>query len=234
MTIAALDVAYRASVLLNDSSDSSRWPATELVAWMNDAVKAAVVINPSVASSVLDITLATGTKQVLGGIAELAGLTPYALLDITRNTAVASAGGAVRQITRTSLESQSPTWATTTASVNIQHFMFDVRAPDTFFVYPPAAAGAKVEAVVSVVPAAVPAPSGTLWSTVSGNIALSAVYLPAIVDYVCYRAFMKDATVEATSSRAAGFYQMFLAAVGGEPSATSGDAPKISSNTGQE
>lgn len=233
MTINAYDIAFRVATLLNDTS-SVRWTAPELVAWMNDGAKAIVANAPDANSVTMEITLAAGVKQSLSAIAELSALTPYQLLEITRNTALTSSGGVVRQVTRTILDAQVPNWPTATASVDVVHFIYDPRVPYAFYVYPPATALAKVEATVALLPADVAVPSGTLWSAITGSVGINQVYVSALVDYICYRAFMKDATVEGTVSRAMAYYKSFADAVGLVEAGTKPPAPVVSTATGQE
>jgi hypothetical protein len=233
MSFAALDVGYRAATLLNDTA-SVRWTATELVVWMNDAALAIVSKAPDATATTMEVTLAAGVKQSLANLAEMAALTPYQLLEVTRNTAATSALGTVRQVTRTILDAQSPNWPAATPSVNVQHFVYDARSPDIFYVYPPATALAKVESLVSMLPAAIAAPPGALWSTITGTVDMVKVYLPVMVDYVCYRALMKDAVVEASVQRAMAFYKSFSDAVGITESATRTTEPSPSSVAGQE
>lgn len=233
MTINAVDVANRAAILLNDT-ESVRWPASELVMWMNDATLAIVINAPDASAVAMETTLAVGTKQKLSDLAELTALRPYVLLDVMRNTAATSSKGVIRQVTRTNLDSQSPNWSVSTPSVDVQHFIYDPRIPDTFYVYPQAAAGAKVEMLVSLLPTDVAVPSGALWSTITGVVGVTDVYLPALVDYVCYRALMKDAVVEATVTRAMAYYKSFADAVGIVEGGSRATAPVPSSITGQE
>lgn len=233
MSFSANDVAYRVATLLNDTL-SVRWTATELVAWMNDAALAIVTNTPDATATTMDVTLDVGTRQQLGDLAEMATLNPYQLLEVVRNTAVTSSLGVVRQVTRTILDSQSPNWPTATPSISIQHFVYDPRSPDTFYVYPPASAGAKVEILVSLIPDPVATPVGTLWSDITGTVDIFDVYLPAMVDYVCYRALMKDAVVEGAVQRAMVFYKAFADAVGIVEGGSRSVAPTPSSVTGQE
>ena len=97
MTIAAQSIIRRATDLLQDQT-SVRWPANELVRWLNDAQRAIVKVRPDSTNTTTTLTLVAGSRQDL----DSANLTPAPskLIEITRNMATASAKKAVRLVPR--------------------------------------------------------------------------------------------------------------------------------------
>lgn len=121
-----------------------------------------------------------------------------------------------------------PEWVTGTADTTV-HFMIDAREPRTFEVYPPAIAGRTVEAVFSMYPADVPAPTapGRAASTVTGSTALEDKFTNALLDYVLFRAWSKDAEFGGNQSLAQARYTSFAQAVGIEGQARVAASPSV-------
>ena len=160
----------RVTIILQDESNV-RWPRAELLKWLNDAQREIVMARPDSLAENATITLVAGTKQSIPN-------TAIQLLDVVRNTS----GRAIRVVSREIMDAQQPDWHTQTQSGTIKHYMFDVRDPKHFYVYPPATVGTTVEAVYSTAPAEV--------TSESGAISLNDVYTNAIVDYVLYRSYL--------------------------------------------
>lgn len=192
MATTAQAVIDKAQIVLVDET-AVRWPETELLGWLNEGVQVISTLRPDSTNVVGNITLVAGTKQALP-----TGAT--ALLDIPRNVD----GRAVRQTRMALLDAQRPTWHTDTAGAT-RNYAYDPRTPRVFYVYPPAEAGAQVEAKYQVATTAVAA--GT-------NVPLGDEFVPALLDYVLYRAFSKDAEYSGTGARAAAHRQAFDAAIG--------------------
>ncbi|PJC11729.1 MAG: hypothetical protein CO066_14080, partial [Comamonadaceae bacterium CG_4_9_14_0_8_um_filter_60_18] len=97
MTISAASIIHRATDLLQDQT-SVRWPANELVRWLNDAQRAIVKVRPDAMNTTATMTLVAGSRQDLDN----ASLTPppAKLIEITRNMAATSTKGAVRLVPR--------------------------------------------------------------------------------------------------------------------------------------
>ncbi len=205
-TITTGDLITRAQTILQDTTDGGvRWPTYELMRWLNDAYRAIINARPD-ANSKSDTTFscAVGTRQ------KLTATIPSAtkLLDVVRNTASGSAKGAVRQIDRSILDDQRRTWHAETETVDIEHFAFDPRIPTEFLVYPPASSLARLEVVYSYVPTA----HGD--DATNETIKVDDSYANAILDYMLYRAYSKDAEYAANAQRAAAHYQAMQAALG--------------------
>lgn len=184
----------RATIILQDESNV-RWTRAELLKWLNDSQREIVLQRPDSLAENATITLAAGTKQSLPS-------TAIQLLDIVRN----SSGRAIRLVSRAIMDSQQPDWHTQTQSSTIKHYMFDVRDPKHFYVYPPAVVGTQVEAIYSTAP--------TDCATEAAAIALNDIYANAMVDYVLYRAYLKDADFAGNAQRAVVHFQAFATSLG--------------------
>ena len=190
----AQNILDRATLILQDESNV-RWTRTELLKWLNDAQREIVLQRPDSLAVNDAVTLVAGTKQSIPA-------TAIQLLDVVRNVN----GRAIRLVDRKIMDAQQPDWHTQTQSSTIKHFMFDLRDPKHFYVYPPAVVGTQVEAVYSTDP--------TDCASESSAIALNDIYANAMVDYVLYRSYLKDADYAGNAQRASAHYTTFLQSIG--------------------
>lgn len=188
------EIINRATLILQDDTNV-RWTRPELLGWVNDAQREIVVHRPSASSIVTTLPLVPGTRQELPPVG-------IQLLDVIRNVN----GRAVRVLKREILDAQQPDWHQHKQAAVIKHFMFDDRSPLVFYVYPPAAPAAMLEVSYSVAPVAATAESSQL--------SLNDIYANAVLDFVLYRAYLKDADFAGNAARAESHYQKFASAVG--------------------
>lgn len=203
MSLTAANVLTRAADLIQDQT-GVRWPQDELLRWLNDGRREICIARPDLYATTSVVTLVTGTKQAIPADG-------VRFLDAIRNM---QADGttpltAVRPVEREILDAQLPSWHTEAGAVT-KHFMFDERVPRTFYVYPPAIAAAKLEIAYSQTPTEI--------VSTSTELSQEDIYAGALVDYICYRCFSKDATYAGNVQRAALAYQQFKNAI------TEGDA----------
>lgn len=218
MTITAQSVVRRATDLLQDPS-SIRWPAHELVRWLNDAQRAIIKARPDALNVTATMTLAAGSRQDLDNAA--LSPPPAKLIEITRNVAATSAKESVTQVQRQILDDQVPGWHGLTGKVNVKHYMFDVRDPKTFYVYPPATALAQLEVMYCAYPTDIAEPAdGSTYADVAGNISLPDIFGDDVLNLVLYRAYSKDADYAGNAERAAAYLSMVAASLGAEIAAT--------------
>jgi hypothetical protein len=188
-----------------------RWPVSELQDWLNDSYREIILARPDANSESGTFTCAAGTRQVLTSEFPNA----LRLLDVVRNVAATSDKRAVRAITRSILDDQRRTWHGESGAVNIDHFMFDERLPREFLVYPPATTAAQLEVVYSSVPTNHTLTDAELTTNPSSEtIKIVDSYANAMLDYMLYRAYSKDAEYAANAQRAMGHYQAMQAALG--------------------
>ena len=225
MALTAQSIVLRAVGVLQDTT-SIRWPANELVRWLNDGQREVVMYRPDAMNTTTTMTLAAGSRQDL----DSASLTPAPakLIEITRNMASASTKQAVRLVPRQILDAQTPGWHNLSGSVNILHYMFDSRDPKTFYVYPPALATAQLEVMYAAFPTDVTEPAdGALYSAVTGNVSIPDIYGNALLDYILYRAYSKDSEYAGNAQRAQAHYTAFTNTLGAEVKATTMVQPQL-------
>lgn len=218
MTIAAQYLVKQAQVVLQDVA-GTRWPASDLVTYLNDAQRDLVVAMPDANAVTAAMTLAGGSEQTLPTAA-------VALIDIPRNS-----GGnkrAIRKVDVEHLDAVNRDWRSMTGVTEIAHFAFDERDPRTFEVYPPAAgSGASVEVIYGAYPTDVGAPSGDgkAYTTVSGNISVKDQWATALLNYMLGRAYSKDIEAGGNVQLAASYMQAFAGFIGAQQQAATEVAP---------
>ena len=216
MAVSASSVLRRAGDILQDNGCVG-WTVGELVRWLNDGQLEICVARPDARTVFGSVALAAGdTRQVLP-----AGATK--LMDVVRNTANGKL--AIRMIDREQLDEQLPGWHGATSAAVIRHAMFDARDPTTFWVHPPAAAGASVDALYGVLPTDIAEPASGDYSAVVGSISVRDIFKNALLDYVLYRAYSKDSDETGNGARAVAHFQAFKTALGDEVQATVAASP---------
>jgi hypothetical protein len=206
----------RASILLQDTANT-RWPLIELVTWLNDGMREIVLQNPTALSESLVLPLIAGTYQTVPG-------TYAQVLRVVRNLKTSAdspriGGRVVRVIDRLTLDAVAPDWhdsdCTPQTSI-VANVIFDEDDPFAFYVYPGNDGTGIVEVIASAIPTEVPYPTvnPTLLATYDVAIDIHDMYKNALVDYVMYRAYSKDASFAGSLARAAAHYQQFQGAIG--------------------
>ena len=119
---------------------------------------------------------------------------------------------AIRIVNVDILNTQEPDWNDPTVSGDaahgtvVKHYIFDEDDPRNYYVYPGVSGNAYVEIVYSAAP--------TDLSATSDTISVDDIYANAIIDFVLYRAYMKDAEYAGNAQRANTHYQLFTASIG--------------------
>jgi len=230
MALTAQSIILRAVGVLQDTT-SIRWPANELVRWLNDGQREVVMYRPDSMTTTTTITLAAGTRQTISALTP----SPAKLIEITRNMASTSTKQAVRLVPRQILDAQTPGWHNLTGAVNILHYMFDPRDPKAFYVYPPATTSAQLEVTYAAFPTDVTEPAdGALYSAVTGNVSIPDIYGNALLDYILYRAYSKDSEYAGNAQRAQASYAAFANTLGVEIKATVMVQPQMKPGAGAE
>lgn len=205
MTVAS--ILARAAIQLQDSTHI-RWPTTELLDWLNDGQREIVLKKPNASTHNTSMALLAGARQTLPASAVL-------LLDVVRNLP----GSAIRLVSREILDSQIPNWYSQMPQTQVMHYCYRELDPQTFYVYPPNNGTGVVELVYSAAPAD---------AQLDGIISLDDIYGSALLDYLLYRAYSKDAEFAANDSRAISHYQAFQNALGGRAQAELVTSPNTS------
>jgi len=225
-TIRVIDIIDRVETILQDSN--LRWPRLELQSWLNEAYLNIVLARPDSNAKTGTFTCAAGTRQQLTTVFSDA----LRLLDVTRNLATASNKRGVRHVSRHVLDDQRPDWHAESETVNIQHWMFDSRQPKEFFVYPPASATAELE-VVYTAPVGAHSMTENDLDPAGANattILLDDIYAAVLVDWICYRAYSKDAEYGENTQRAQAHLQSFSTALGAKNEVDTAANPQVPSS----
>lgn len=201
-TTIASTIVSRASTLLQDTTNI-RWPADELLLWLNDGQREIALYKPNAYAKNISQALVAGTKQTLPADA-------LELISVVRNMGVngTTPGNAVRIVSREIMDAQIAGWHTATADANVKHYMYSLLNPKTFYVYPPQpVTPGQVEIIYGASPADVAA---------GAVILVDDIYVSAIVDYIMYRAYSKDTEYAANANLAGAYYTAFTSKLGGK------------------
>lgn len=206
-----------AQVELQDP-EGVRWPATELVAYLHDGQRAIAQKRPDQTAKEVEFApAAAGARHALPPDAA-------SLIDIPRN-----ANGRKRAITKVDariLDATVRDWQSMQPSTEVLHFCHDMRDPNVFLTYPPAARSARLQLVYSAHPASSAAASGAKADTVTGGIDLPDQWANALRYYVLYRAWNKDAEYGGNTQLAASNHQRFKAELGEQLDSAATMAPR--------
>ncbi len=201
--LTAQNLIDRVNDTLQDTTNV-RWPTVELLRYLNDGQREVVLLRPdaSVSTQAVQLT-ANDTRQSLPS-------TGIRLLDMTRNmgTNGSTPGSAIRLISREVLDTQIPTWHSETGQTAVKHYMFDPRSPRIYYVYP------RVHATTQVWVELIYSSAPTDVATLAGTITLDDIYANALVDFILYRAYGKDAEYAANAGYAQQRYQSFITSLG--------------------
>lgn len=203
-TITVQSLINKAQTILQDI-DGVRWPTSEMLDWLDAGQLEIVRIQPVAHTVNQSMALVPGTRQTLppGGIH---------FVEAVRNID----GQAVREVLRGVLDAQIPNWHNAPASNVIVHFMLNPSDPLHFYVYPPANTGAALDVVYSTAPAPI-ARTGTYPNELPDAITtinLEDVYASALLDYLLYRAYSKDAEYAGNAQLAVAYFTAFSNSLG--------------------
>ncbi len=198
MTTTAQSIIQQAQELLQDP-EGIRWPATELVAHLNDGQREVAAQRPDLFTVTKPLALVPGARQTLPAAC-------IHLVDILRNTN----GASLSLTARAMLDALLPNWYNKSPTKNLVHFCYDLREPKVFFVYPPAANGASVDATYSEFPADLPTPTGPGAESVTGTLTGKDTLKNPLLHWVLFRAWSKDAEFGGNAALAQTHYALFM------------------------
>jgi hypothetical protein len=175
----ASKIIDRVKEVLQDNN-SVTWTETQLIEWLNDALRAVVDNRPDATSVTASMALAAGTKQSLpaGGAK---------LLKVIRNMGAGGAtpGRAIRIVDQDTLDENAPNWHADTPTAEVKAYVFDAEAdPKVFYVTPPADGTAQVEIAYSADPTEITA--------VGDTVPVPDVYAPSLIEWMLYRCFSRE------------------------------------------
>lgn len=234
----ASEVLDRARRLIQDET-SVRWPLVELVMWLEDGQREIALQKPSAVSVNRVMPLDAGTLQTLPDDA-------IALLRIVRNIVSVEGDGrrnpgpVIRVCARDMLDAQNRNWHDSRDvrySRTVKHYVYDEEDTRSFYVYPGNDGTGMVEAVVAIDPARIIIARGADAEDLAAyevELTVQSIYVNALVDYVLYRAFAKDAQYAGNAQRAALHYQQFANALGIKFNQEALSSPNQSARTGAD
>lgn len=205
MSTAVDDLVDNAETILFDTTNA-RWDATELATYLSYGETAIVSRKPDAYVKHEAFILVAGTLQTVTDA--------VLIFDITRNmgTGGSTAGNAITRIDKAILDAALPGWHADTASATVKHWMYDESDPQRFHVYPPQPSSSfgYVDGVWSAFPAEIES---------GDDINLDDIYREALLDYILFRAYTKDAAVAPEAGqRASAYAQLFLNEIGSKES----------------
>lgn len=201
MATTAQAVIDDVEIILQDQTNT-RWEEAELLRWLNLGQKAVVREKPDANPVIVTAGLVSGVWQTIPS-------TAIKLLDVICNlgTTGTTRGSAVTFIERKFIDASEPSWTNVTASINVKHVIYDpMRYPKKYLVYPKSTGTNYLELITSDLPTDVAA--------IGNNITIGDEYTEVLMDYICFRAFSKDAIEPRSAERAVAHYQNFLMMLG--------------------
>ncbi len=210
----AQDILTTCSGLLLDE-DHAHWPLPELCQWLNYGLDAITLQKPSASAVTVAVPLVAGTRQQLPA-------NYVCVLRPIRNVPGENADREPRKrvtvVNEEELTSLNPAWddqLSVRYRQQVKHFMFDEANPKAFYVYPGNDGTGVLEMVMSAVPAKiVPTGDADKIESYTTVLPLDETYHDALVDYIMYRSYSKDAQFAGMANRAALHYQSFANALG--------------------
>lgn len=211
-TVKVIDLIDRAESILQDTTNV-RWGQQELLDHLNDAQREIVLFRPDANPVNESFTLAQTSKQTLPSAA-------LRLIDVYKNASPNS--GPITNIDRKVLDDQVSDWHASTGTT-VQHYVYDPLDPKTFYVYPiPSGGGHTAMIVYSSSPANITIAN---FSSTTTTITLDDIYANAILDYMLYRAYLKDTEYAGDMNRAGLHHQSFQNSLGIKAQVDQGSSP---------
>ena len=231
-------VFERVVFLLQDDT-SIRWTANELVDWFNDAQTSTQALRPDSTEEFTSIQLVPGSYQDLSQrSADL--LNPSTkLIKITRNTAIEGRRRVIRLVPRQVMDVVKADWESSPPATDAVNYMTDPNLPNVFWVYPPAPVPSPTlpAMMVEVFYSATPTPldpmnlAAKTWRDIKGALSVKDRFMIPLVDYILYRAYLKDAEFGGNGSRAQTHFQQFQNALQADQQGTMLAQPKAKEST---
>jgi hypothetical protein len=233
MTTKATEVLQRVVWLLQDET-SVRWSAAELVEWLNDAQTAMQALRPDSTEVISSFNCAPGALQNLYENASNLPEPPVKLMKVSRNLSLDGRFRAVRLVSREIMDVVRPGWQSDIPSTDCVNYMVDENLPAAFWVWPPAPAlndptipAMALEIHYSAAPKKLSLPAADkTWKDTQGDISVRDRFAMVLVDYVMYRAYMKDAEFGGNGARAKTHFDLFQSALMADVQGTMVAQPK--------
>lgn len=188
----ALDIMSRAAIIIHDES-FKRWTRSEMLNWASEA-QVTVARNPGVYNRTVTMPLAEGTMQALPKDG-------WGLITVRCNMDGDKPVSVVKVTTRDLLDSFCPLWRRKPKQPLVENYVYDTREPTEFAVFPPNDGTGAVELVYMAIPAK--------FESESDELVVDDSYIPALVNYVVYRAYCKESEYSPGISNATAFFEAY-------------------------
>jgi hypothetical protein len=207
-----IDVISEARTILHDLG-IDRYQNQELLQWFNAGQLAVVTVRPDARTVHEPYVCDLGTRQELPE----AGVR---FIRCDRNMG----GPAIRYKNRDELDALIPDWHDDSDPTDeCEFYVFDSKEPRVFYLYPAPQAGHLVEIAYGAAPEVV---SITNFDGDRTEIGVEDTFSGALLDYILFRCFSKDADFAGAAQRAANHYAAFRDAISGKTNADAGMTPE--------
>lgn len=168
------------------------WTSEDLLSYYHSAIAALATVRPALFARAQAFTCRAGTRQTLPSEA-------VTFIGVNRN----QSGRVITRVAQTQLDAMDPDWINSQGATAAEAYVFDDRQPRTFWLYPGVVAGTGGDLVVSVLPDPV-----TL-TALEQDVALPVddSYVTPCLDWILYRAFLRDGEDAANTARAERYVQ---------------------------
>jgi len=186
-----------AELLLQDTANE-RWTEAEHLAAVNNGMKEICLIKP-------DAYIATGTVTLAAGVVQDVPAGGLGIQDISCNMGVspgATPGKSIRLIDRKVLDAMDPNWRSATASAVVDFYTYNEKVPLTFEVSPPQPTSAFGFVMMSY-------PKTPTEIAIGAVILIPDIFRGVLLDYILYRAYVKDSDSTPNAQRAIAHYTAF-------------------------
>lgn len=187
------DVLDASAQLMGDVTNIT-WTRPELLRWLNDGLLQMAVQAPHTCAKIAEVSLVVNKAQQPLPADSLRLLTVFCEVG----------GGALTPVDRGVMNRENRKWMQAPPGELI-HFMYEKETPNSFYVYPTARIGARVQL------------SYAAQYRVNGEgelLPVADAYITALTNYIAYRACSKNVEAAANPSAATNYYQVFLNALG--------------------
>lgn len=192
------DLLDRVSIELTDKM-RTHWSLEDLVHYYNSAIASIANYRPDIFATTQTIDCVVGTRQALPAGA-------IKLIEVERNTG----GRKIRYFERGQLDDQDPEWMAGTDASEAEAYLFEPTNPRTFWLYPGVVAGVKIDLVLSVLPA----PVKVAQVEAGDLLQVDDTYFTPCMDWIIYRAYLRDSDETANSARGQLHLQAFAQYLG--------------------
>ncbi|SMB81404.1 hypothetical protein SAMN05660772_01837 [Pasteurella testudinis DSM 23072] len=202
--IKVTELINRAKITAQDV-DFVQWPESEWLTWYNECLLALASARSDAGAETRTVTLVAGSRQTIPSDSNK-------LIEVVRND---STGRAIRLLDRKVLDEQNPLWHKETGP-EPKYYTYDPNIPTTYYVFPGVTTTThKIDVVI--------AKSPTPADSVESEVPVEDWFAPAIVDYILYRAYLKNAEYTNDLTRSEYFRRSFYERLGVESRISTGD-----------